>query len=166
MMPAFSRQPSGDRRRWLLVCAPPKGLSRYVAIEAQPAIVDLHFNGRTVPCLGPGCPLCPAPARRTVYLPCVGEQTAILRLLSLPWDLAVNDLLGRWHAGTLFTIERGARKSVLRAINKTEPMPVGPVTEDDVQSSLCRVWSLPDPKQYTSDDAWNHAALEVIRRRT
>jgi hypothetical protein len=165
MLNAFNVSVEQPKWRSFRLCSPHSGSHKYRSIDLPAPLVRVHFRSRSIPCLGPGCPLCPLPARPLALLPSVlvGENT--LLLLSLPYKGQAAELRDTWEQGWQLAISRGTRVSrISEAVNSLHAS-VGTVSEADVQESLCRAWGLPSFSDYRDEAAWVKACFVAIQRR-
>lgn len=165
MLDAFNQSPRESHFRSFTIGPPAAGTTIYLSLPLKPPVVRLHFLSRSIPCLGRGCPLCPLPARPMAFLPAVERGRAHLRLLSLPAKPDIIALCEVWQDGQQITTSRGERITRITDAQASLHGEAGPVSERDIQESLCRAWGLPSPSDFCTEDAWLTAALSVIGRR-
>lgn len=164
MFNTFTQRPSRQPYRHF-ECKPPDfGDHSYVSVNVNAPVMPVHFAKRSIPCLGPGCPLCPLPTRYNVYLPCVYGPTARLRLLLLGANSRLIELAANWHLGWTVSTERKERKS--KVVNVIQSQHANPcvLKDTDVMESLCKMWRLPSPQDFLDEDAWIKACLQAITK--
>jgi hypothetical protein len=157
--------PEGPSFRTIAVEPIPLGRSEFTSINCPPACFGLHFRSRSIPCLGPGCPLCPLPARLTAILPGKWSDKTTINALQLPCHGQVIELVKEWQQGWKLTLTRASKRTRVVEVKQSLHIDVGPVTEADLDESLARMWGLPSPATYPNEAAWISACFAVIGRR-
>lgn len=164
MFNSFNQRPSRQPYRHF-ECKPPDfGDQTYVSVNVSAPVMPVHFSKRSMPCLGPGCPLCPLPARHNVYLPTVWGPNGKLRLLLLGASPRTLELAANWSLGWTVHTERKERKSKIVAVQQSLHANPCVLKDQDVMESLCRMWRLPSPQDFLDEDAWIKACLQAIAK--
>jgi hypothetical protein len=164
MFNSFQQRPTRQPYRHFECKPPDLGDQTYVSVNVTAPVMPVHFAKRSMPCFGPGCPLCPLPTRHNVYLPTVWHPTGKLRLLLLGANAQMLDLAANWQLGWILRTERKERKS--RVVSVTQSLHAVPcvLKDTDVMESLCRMWRLPSPQDYLDEEAWIKGCLQAITR--
>lgn len=143
----------------------PMGSTTFRSVNLDAAVFKLHFRIRSIPCLGPGCPLCPLPVRLTAVLPGISAGSNALVAYQVPCRDLAAQVAADWRAGWSITIVRSGKRvrvaNVVQGLHADAPK----LTTLDLEASLARMWGLPSPIDYATEDAWINACFAVIGRR-
>lgn len=164
MLNAFNRPPNRQPYIAFHVGPPPAGDSTFRSLDLSVPQLPVHFAGRSYPCFGNGCPLCPTAARPMVYLPCMLSGVPRPLLLSIPSTLQLTDLAKDWGLGWTLKIKRSARITKIVLVEQSLHQPCKVVTDRDVQQSLATLWRLPSPDDFANEEAWVAASIQAVTR--
>jgi len=164
-MDALHLRPEQPNFKTIPVQPIPMGLTQFRSVNMDAAVFKLHFRTRSIPCLGPGCPLCPLPTRLMAVLPGVAHGGTALVAYQVPCrDLAVQ-VSSDWRAGWLVTLVRNGKRVRLAEVGQSLHADCGDLRTSDLEASLARMWGLPSPLDYPTEDAWISASFAAIARR-
>lgn len=141
------------------------GRTVFTSIDCPAACFRLHFRSRSIPCLGPGCPICPLPARLTAVFTGKVEDSKQIEAIQLPCVGQIADLAATWTDGWKITISKSGKRTRLIEAVQALHIQCNAYTEKDLDESLARMWGLPSPSDYPSEEQWISAAFAVIGRR-
>ena len=162
MFNAFNRPP--QRRPFVAfhVGPPPTGTNSFRSLKLSVPQLPVHFKGKSFPCFGTGCPLCPTSPRPMAYLPCVATCSNRPLLLAFTNTDDVKLLAADWGLGWTFDVIRGERKSRIENARQSLHAPSLSIEDRDIQCSLAKLWHLPSPDDFVEESAWITASIAAI----